>query len=193
MANHTDNVPVASTEQENNTEEGARHPGDTSPGDINKNDYESMIQKKNIAKVNAVQFHFQWKVNKISYLTCTALNWPGVHAVHGEADAALAGAGRGLEEVPPGLAPRRVRPPAAGRLGAASDRAEHLGYQTTQEVGSITIYLGDDALKHIFDIFRYNVGIQVMAVIVVGINVFTTGFVWVDWKLWVQGGKNWAK
>ena len=70
MANHTENVPVASTEQENNTEEGARHPGDTSPGDINKNDYESMIQKKNIAKVNAVQFHFQWKVNKIWYLTC---------------------------------------------------------------------------------------------------------------------------
>ena len=70
MANHTENVPVANTEQENNTEEEARHPGDTSPGDINKNDYESMIQKKNIAKVNAVQFHFQWKVNKISYLTC---------------------------------------------------------------------------------------------------------------------------
>ena len=59
MANHTENVPVASTEQENNTGEEARHPGDTSPGDINKNDYESMIQKKNIAKVNAVQFHFQ--------------------------------------------------------------------------------------------------------------------------------------
>ena len=56
MANHTENVPVANTEQENNTEEEAtaRH-----PGDINKNDYESMIQKKNIAKVNAVQFHFQ--------------------------------------------------------------------------------------------------------------------------------------
>ena len=61
MANHTENVPVASTEQENNTAEGARarHLGDMSPGDINKNDYESMIQKKNIAKVNAVQFHFQ--------------------------------------------------------------------------------------------------------------------------------------
>ena len=29
----------------------------------------------------------------------------------------------------------------------------------------------------IFNICRYNVGIQVMAVLVVGINVFTTGFV----------------
>ena len=58
MANHTENVPVANTEQENNTEEEATHTGETSPGGINKNDYESMIQKKNIAKVNAVPVHF---------------------------------------------------------------------------------------------------------------------------------------
>ena len=58
MANHTENVPVANTEQENNTEEEVRHPGDTSLGGINKSDYESMIQKKNIAKVNAVPVHF---------------------------------------------------------------------------------------------------------------------------------------
>ena len=47
---------------------------------------------------------------------------------------------------------------------------------TVKYVASI-IYLGAAALQHIFDICRYNVGIQVMAVLVVGINVFTTGFV----------------
>ena len=46
---------------------------------------------------------------------------------------------------------------------------------TVKYVASI-IYLGAAALQHIFDICRYNVGIQVMAMLVVAINVFTTGF-----------------
>ena len=42
-------------EQENVTEEEAGHPIDTSPGHIiHKKDYDSMIQKKNTAKVKII-------------------------------------------------------------------------------------------------------------------------------------------
>lgn len=92
------------------------------------------------------------------------------------ADALLAGAGGGLglAEVYAGLPPRPLRAPAAGSLGPAADRAEHLGYPPTQEVGSF-IYLGAAACLETH-VCRYNVGIQVMAMLVVAINVFTTGF-----------------
>ena len=47
--------PYTPIEQENVTEEEASHPVDASPGHIiHKKDYDSMIQKKNTAKVRII-------------------------------------------------------------------------------------------------------------------------------------------
>ena len=167
-------IPYTPMEQENVTLEEASQPVDTSPGHIiHKKDYDSMIQKKNTAKVKIIDISGHTETCNVQHSIDMAYMLSTVKQMR--YSLALDRGGLGLTEVHAGLPPHPLRPPAAGSLGPAADRAEHLGYPPTQEVGSF-IYLGAAACLETH-VCRYNVGIQVMAVLVVGINVFTTGFV----------------